>query len=151
MRLDGSDPHVVSSILETFRLTGTAWSSDGSEIGYSYNYLCCLNHIRIVRVDGSGNRDLLRPLDLNDNETYDIGPTWSLDGTQIAFNGKRARGGPTGAWLINADGTNPMLLAEGAGVMTWLPHENRIAFARDGSIWTMNPDGTDQVRVTAIG
>ena len=83
--------------------------------------------IWITKIDGSGTRVPIGPLNFNDIQTDQSGPAWSPDGARIAFTGKLAIGGPTGVWVISADGTNPVLLAQGGGVITWLPHENRVA------------------------
>ena len=52
-------------------------------------------------------------------------------------------------WVINADGTNPVLLVPGTLFM-WLPHENRIMFSDSGGLWSMKPDGTDRVKFPAV-
>ena len=53
-------------------------------------------------------------------------------------------------WVVNADGTNPVLLVAGGLLSTWLPHENRIIFSDAGGRWSMKPDGTDRVSFPAV-
>jgi TolB protein len=99
----------------------------------------------VMRSDGSGVR-LLRRTGL-----WTPWVTWSPDGRKIAFVVNSATGG---LWVMNADGTDPLHLAETSWVSrpTWSPDGRRIAFAgtRDGrsGIWIVNADGSDLRRLT---
>ena len=84
-------------------------------------------------------------------------PTWSADGTRIAF-ARRTGSGVNGlsTWVMNADGTNPVQLRfndllDGPG--SWSPDGTRIVFfegATTGStqLWSMNANGTDAKQLT---
>jgi Tol biopolymer transport system component len=80
-------------------------------------------------------------------------PTWSADGTRIAF-ARRIPGSGLNTWVMNADGTNQVQLRfnnvlDGPG--SWSPDGTRIVFfegpgTASTELWSMtlnvNPDGT---------
>jgi TolB protein len=96
-------------------------------------------------------------------------PTWSPDGTKIAFS--RASGGANGCssgdiWVMDADGSNKtQLTTNGSRVTasdpTWAPDGTHIAytvvtqdaacFGGDSDLWVMNADGTGQTQITSGG
>jgi Tol biopolymer transport system component len=91
-------------------------------------------------------RDQRRVTNLPDSHEYD--PTWSPDGTRIAYaSANRIDGQPNGVYAIDADGTDEQLLAAGGGMPAWSPDGTKIAFYRDGGLWIMDPDGGNQVRL----
>lgn len=82
-------------------------------------------------------------------------PDWSPDGRRIAF-GSRVNG-KTWVAVMDADGSNRQLLAEGTGDPDWSPDGSQIAFSRpvmaaDGQIWPqiwlVNPDGSNLRPIT---
>src|SRR6266850_923362 len=85
------------------------------------------NRIFICQPDGSGMKPLL---DMPDYKMQGS-PTWSQDGKLIAFDAWRPRLNETNTdgkvILVNADGTNPKVLADGA-MPSFSPRHNRIAF-----------------------
>ena len=66
---------------------------------------------------------------------------WSPDGGCILYESYES----SGIWIINADGTNQVQLAEG-NTPVWSPDGNRILYESCG-IWIMNADGTNQVQL----
>jgi Tol biopolymer transport system component len=82
-------------------------------------------------------------------------PVWSPDGTKIAFVSDTLTTLPINLYVMNADGTNPIRLADSFNDIepTWSPDGTKLAFAanRDGlvgSIYTVNADGTNILRLT---
>jgi Tol biopolymer transport system component len=75
------------------------------------------------------------------------GPTWSPDGTKLAFSS----GGEI--WVINADGTNERRLTMNTFTDTdpaWSPDGSKILFAKGGiGISVINADGTNDVTLTS--
>jgi TolB protein len=73
-------------------------------------------------------------------------PDWSPRGDEIAFVSTHA---PSGIYVMHSDGSNSALATAGlVSHPAWSPDASRIAFVRDYDIWTMRPNGSDQLRVT---
>ena len=72
-------------------------------------------------------------------------PSWSPHGSLLAV------GSDTGIYVVAADGSGRRQLTSGRdGQPGFSPDATRIAFVRDGDVWTMRAsDGGDLVRVTA--
>ena len=131
-----------------------AWSPDGTKIAFASardgNY-----EIYVMNADGS---DQTR---LTNNPAYDMSPTWSPDETRIAFDTQRDHFPPAETGIgpefeidvLSVDGSNDLQLTNNN-------HEDRfpswganglIAFARDGSLFVMNADGTQQIELLDSG
>ena len=109
--------------------------------------------IYVTRSDGSGVRVLRR----GGIATY-AGPlAWSPDGRKLAFvslaPGHVAAGLSGEIWVMNADGSHPVLLARNGYSPTWSPDGSRIAFTRGlpkmgvSDVWVMKADGSNQQRL----
>jgi eukaryotic-like serine/threonine-protein kinase len=127
-----------------------AWSPDGTWIAFQ-SYV--RPDVYLINVDGTGL------LNLTNHPSPDGCAAWSPDGRRIAFVSVR-EGRPT-LYVMNADGSNPVLLSvendvkPGGGFWpapAWSPDGRRIAFVsdRDGNheIYTIDPDGKTLVRLT---
>src|ERR1700694_1411441 len=115
---------------------------------------------QIVVMDPTGGSELqLTNSAYPDRNQY---PSWSPDGTRIAFTAFRNGTDNTyvNIYVMNADGTGLIRLTTDAGndiEPAWSPDGTQIAFASDrdhkflpfhGEIYTMNPDGSNPVRLT---
>jgi TolB protein len=76
---------------------------------------------------------------------YAGSPAWSPDGKQIAF----ARNGD-GIWVVDADGTNPHMIAARGNNPDWSPDGTRLVYDVGGDkVVVANADGTDPQVVTS--
>lgn len=86
----------------------------------------------------------------------DIDPSWSPDGSMIAFASSRA--GARQLFVMNADGSNVQQVTDlnnMGGRNTWSPDGTKLAFYRgpqgDRNIYVINVDGTGLVKLTDGG
>lgn len=85
----------------------------------------------------------------------DWNPTWSPDGTRLAFESDRVAAGDGDIYVVNYDGSRLVrLTSDGSNDRqpAWSPDGRRIAFYRNGAIYIMNAaDGSGATRVTDNG
>ncbi|WP_408898507.1 putative Ig domain-containing protein [Nocardioides sp. R1-1] len=102
-----------------------------------------------MNADGTGQTRL------TENSHISWQPTWSPDGTRIAFASERD--GDSEIYVMNADGTGQTRLTDTPSVdyyPSWSPDGTKIAFASGRDFWAsndiyvMNADGTGQTRLT---
>jgi TolB protein len=86
-------------------------------------------------IDADGT-DLTR---LTHSPGPDFDPSWSPDGTQIAFRSERS--GEPEIWVMNADGTDQRRLAAGLSP-AWSPDGSLIAFSGRAGLSVIRPKGT---------
>jgi hypothetical protein len=106
--------------------------------------------IWVMQPDGSGNGPITG-VSMDERD-----PTWSPDGSRIAFQGS---GSNYDIWVMDADGTDMVNLTNTSSQEaspTWSPDGSKIAFVstRTGDlgskIYVMDADGTDVVRITNL-
>jgi len=119
-------------------------SPDGTQILFTNNG----SGLWLMKPDGKS------PYALTDKD--DIDPSWSPDGSMIAFASSRA--GDRQLFVMNADGSNitqVTYLDNMGGRSTWSPDGTRLAFYRgpagDHNIFIINIDGTGLVQLTNGG
>ena len=119
---DGSDlTRLTDLALEDRR---PVWSADGARIAFDSESPA---GIHVMNADGSDRTRLT---------VGGIDPTWSPDGTEIAFMCCSAAAGPLDLWLMSSDGTNqrplfPCCFADRKGHPAWSPDGSKIAFISD--------------------
>lgn len=185
-----SDGFGSATALTKTTATGTSngspvWSPDGSKIVFSsfraLDGSDAVNtngtkNIWIMKADGSGIAPLTKLTAVGADSDV---PSWTPDGTKVAFISGRALDGSdavnafgtANAWLINADGSGATAVtklsgaaAEGVATPKSSPDGSKIVFASaralDGSdalntnktlnIWVVNADGSGATPLTKI-
>ncbi|HSJ62557.1 MAG TPA: LpqB family beta-propeller domain-containing protein [Gemmatimonadaceae bacterium] len=109
-----------------------AWSPDGSRIAFvarngSYDNDDLVHSLRLVNPTGSGMTEIV-PL----TSAWISRPTWSPDGTRIAFSMNGV------IYVIRADGTGQTQLTLG-GMPAWSPDGTRIAY------YSIDNNGNDRI------
>ncbi len=125
-----------------------AWSPDGTRIAYIlgnssvrpwsyYPYAVCA-----MNADGTGQTKLTK------GKMRGSWPTWSPDGTQIAFVRALPPAGGDGIYVMNADGSGPRRLTDG-DAPRWAPN-GAIYFAKGApsDVFRINADGSGLRQVT---
>lgn len=143
MDADGTN---VRLIYETGSAGG--WSPDGTQVVLTASAEGRQDiDIFVIGVDGT---DLMR---LTDDPANDSRPSWSPDGSSIAFDSDRD--GDREIFVMNSDGSSQRQLTVNAArddFAAWSPDSTAIVFVsnRDGNqeIYVMRADGSDQTNLT---
>ena len=147
MNADGSGQRPVVTRTSVFNGQPT-WSPDGTRLAFvSLNDgpFGPFGRIFVVNLDGTGLRQISPDGNSQIDYTFDLGPSWSPDGTRIVFtrNGR--------LHVVNPDGTGFAALpnedfAEGP---SWSPDGTRIVYGTFSSIRICNADGSHPVTVNS--
>ena len=124
------------------------WSPSGAQIAFSRsdpNPPEGHMNVYVMNADGSGPVNLTPGA--NDGQGHTgIEPTWSPDGTKIAYNDN------ANIWTMDASGGNKVQLTTGAqqdSFPTWSPDGTKIAFSRDLDVFVMNANGSALTPLTS--
>ncbi len=134
-----------------FGVSPASATSPGSNGRIAFTRLVPGTAIYSVSANGTGIKKLI-------TKSWD--PSWSPDGSRLAFASYRSADGANAIWVMNADGsglrqlTHPVQDQYVDGQPTWSPDGSQIAFSRDNgygkqsNIWIVNADGTGLRQLT---
>jgi len=139
------DPVTGQSTVLTSGARSPAASPDGSKIVFSR-----FGAVWVMNAYGTDE------VQLNQGFTTDGAPTWSPDGTQIAFRQNLDDNGPK-IYVMDADGQNAHPITSSSVIRTdeepeWSPDGQWIAFTRrEEGLMKVRPDGTGQALLVVNG
>jgi len=160
MNADGSNVTQLASTGEN-----PAWSPDGRRVAFTFRPneslieqppdaakidLIKQEHLQLMNADGSSRTGL------TDGPVGDEWPSWSPDGTRVAFSRNLlppfTEGDCSGICLINVDGSGLLQLPADGGDPNWSPDGLTMAFASSAAgrsgIWVIGLDGSKPVNLT---
>lgn len=124
-----------------------SWSSDNRTLAYTLLYPGSgMNRLYSITIDER------TPLTLATNVTF--GPIWDLDGVGLYYASINANGTTDDIRRVNADGSNPQLVAEMEGkvFLYGVAEDGRLVVRLYGNgsddLYLIRPDGSDLTRLT---
>jgi len=130
---DGTDVQWVTDVASVSIYTHLAWSPDSQRIAFSYSPTGVVGPaypaIHVINADGSGRSQL------TDGLAWDYFPTWSPDGTRIAFASERD--GNREIYVMDADGAAQTRLTNHPlddDRPSWSPDGRQILFISDRDV-----------------
>jgi Tol biopolymer transport system component len=119
----------------TFTASSDAARPDEGDLSSLSGRIAFDNFDDVWTIDADGT-DLTR---LTHSPAHEFDPSWSPDGTEIAFRSERS--GEPEIWVMKADGTGQRQLAAGLSP-AWSPDGSLIAFSGRAGLSLIRPDGT---------
>jgi Tol biopolymer transport system component len=137
--IDGDECHHQQLTNDNSRNTNPVWNNNGDKLAFISN-----DYIYTMNVDGS-NKTLLSPPP-GSYQDFQASPSWSPDGSQIAFQANSAAVKQE-IFVINVDRTNLRQLTNKGGpdnvAPSWSSDGTQIAYVSQiGELWVMNADGS---------
>ena len=158
MNADGSAVRGITDV-DIYWVEGAAWSSDGSRIAFTGSLRSGDGEpstwdVFTVRPDGSGIVNVTQTPASEDDE---FGPTWSPDGSLLAFSRTHENGSVVVVRDIASGSETAITDGHVDDGVAWSPDGTVIAFNRSPlegggfDVWLVRPDGSDLIRLTRDG
>ena len=132
---------LVVSLLIQMHIAASSYAARGTKITFTCRGVDLNEHICVT--DGDGGNEVR----LTDDPKWDSSPSWSPDGTRIAFSrGYRIH-------VMDSDGRNLIELTRGRAP-AWSPDGAKIAFTRSKAkdqVWVMDANGGNEAQLTQWG
>ena len=151
---DAGFTHIVNLTNNAAEDDWPAWSPDGGKLAFATNRSGNFE-VASMNPDGTGVVNLTNnPSDDGGGDRGSGGPSWSPDGTHIAFDSVRT--GAHEIFSMNAGGGDLSQLTSGGRNLepAWSPDGRLIAFASDRTgirhLFLMASDGTNESQLTTI-
>lgn len=140
MNADGTNPVKLTTTQADVFNGYPDWSPKGDKIAFISN-VTGNNEVWVMNADGTGLQQLTNdPADDGGCMLLCSPPSWSPDGTKIAWSTNRS--GTYEIWVMNADGTNQTQVTNTPGYESlmpyWLPNGQEIAYTH----WIDMPYGS---------
>jgi len=147
---DGTDLRMINRDNDATDAQWPVFSPDGTQIIYQSRLgdTAVDTCLRVVSV-GGGETTAIDGTEGNNFREEHPSVVATATGTVVAFTSNR--NGDFDIWTMNLDGSGAAAVSVDArsdGFPVWNADASRIAFTRENEVWTMEPDGTDQDRVT---
>lgn len=150
MNVDGTEQKKLDKY-PTWYSTCENFSPDGKKTAF-IDGPGNIDNIYISNIDGTGRKQLTT------GNYKDWNPSWSPDGTHVIFSSNRGYQPPEPEgeiwriWRVNIGGTGlTQITEEPFDQPVYSPDGIKIAaVGKDGQIWIMNADGTNQRRLTDL-
>lgn len=136
---DGNTDAIVS-LSGLPRTRDPAWSPDGQTLAFTCTFTNGIQRICRSKRDGS------QLLPLTPDSVTSLNPDWSRDGKRIAFVAVFP-GSEAQIAIMQADGSSLIRLTDGTDP-AWSRDGSKLVFSRTDGLFTINPDGTNLVRLT---
>lgn len=159
MNADGSNQHVVYAS-EDIASLDLALSPDGSQVAFTMVTGCCSEQLFVIDADGKHLRLLTRQTgSTRASGATDTAPSWSPDGTSIAFESSRDQMLTGQSWSLFAvrlrSGMISRIIPSSLNndlEPDWGPSGTKLAFVRtfgypDYRIYTVNRDGSGEQEI----
>lgn len=156
MNADGTGVNRIARYEDPdFFVRELTWSPDGAKIAFTGTTESDSgesNDVYVASADGSGQTARLTD---GAGATYNECPSWSPDGSKIAFTS--STGGNYEVFVMDADGTDERNLTDSADASeyraAWSPDGRRMAYAvldpaGKADLWVMNADGSGRKNIT---
>jgi YVTN family beta-propeller protein len=137
--MDDSGQHTLTLRRGTYRdySSGLTWRPDGKRLAYARGGGGGPEDIYTVDPNGDNNVNLTNSINESDSN-----PAWSPDGSKIAWT-------RSGAWVMNADGSNKVQLTSGSGLKPlWSPDGQWISVVGYDGIFIIPANGGTLLNLT---